>query len=251
VENLFPPQFESYAEAIAGLPERKRLFKTDLLVQHFQLFKSERLEIYYAPFDFVNIKAKVVIVGITPGWTQMEIAFRQAGSVLRDGGTSTEAAQKAKSEASFAGAMRNNLVKMLNEIGLQTALGLKSCVELFENSNHLVHTTSVVRHPVFINGRNYTGHSPDLLSHPVMIRYVEFAFAPELTVLPQTLVVPLGKCVDAVLRRFIQSHGLNARRCLLGFPHPSPANGHRRKQFEQRRDGFIRSVEEWASAAGD
>ena len=247
--DLFPPPFERYAEEIARLPERSKLFKTDLLVEHFQLFKGERLKIYYAPFDFVNTEARVVIVGITPGWTQMEIGFRQARAVLRNGGTSTEALQKAKRAASFAGAMRNNLVKMLDEIGLQKAIGLNSCYDLFESSSDLVHTTSVVRHPVFINGNNYTGHTPDLLSHPLMARYVECAFAQEINALPQTLIVPLGKCVDAVLRSFIHRGSLDAKRCLLGFPHPSGANGHRRTEFEQRRDEFVRVVEEWATPA--
>lgn len=131
--DLFPPPFERYADAISRLPERSKLFKTDLLVEHFQLFKSECLEIYYAPFDFVNTEARVVIVGITPGWTQMEIGFRQARAVLRNGGTSTQALQKAKRAASFAGAMRNNLVKMLDEIGLQKAMQLKSSCDLFGN----------------------------------------------------------------------------------------------------------------------
>jgi hypothetical protein len=227
------------------MPERDRFLKTDLLVGQFRVFKSESLEIYYAPFDFLNIEAKVAVVGIIPGWTQMEIAFRQAWTVLRNGGSATEAVRKAKAQASFAGAMRNNLVKMLDEIGLQTAMGLKSCHDLFGCDSQLVHTTSAIRHPVFVHGRNYTGHSPNLLSHPVLVRYVESVLAAELTILRQALVIPLGKCVDAALRRLIQTGVLSARRCLLGFPHPSGANGHRRTEFEQRRGEFIRVVEEW------
>jgi hypothetical protein len=60
---------------------------------------------------------------------------------------------------------------MLDEIGLQKALGLESCYNLFASSNHLVHTTSAIRHPVFVHGRNYTGHTPDLPS--VLARYVK------------------------------------------------------------------------------
>lgn len=104
---LFCPSFERYADAIAGLPDRDRFLKTDLLVGQFRVFKSESLEIYYAPFDFLNVEAKVAVVGITPGWTQMEIAFRQAWTVLRNGGSAMEAVRKAKAQASFAGAIRN------------------------------------------------------------------------------------------------------------------------------------------------
>jgi hypothetical protein len=101
VDAPFPQLFECYADAIAGLPERDRLFKTDLLVEQFRVFKGESVEIYYAPFDFVNVEAKIAIVGITPGWTQMEIGFRRARAVLRDGGTSVEGLTKGKRRSQF------------------------------------------------------------------------------------------------------------------------------------------------------
>ena len=137
---------------------------------------------------------------------------------------------------------------MLDEIGLQKALGLESCYNLFASSNHLVHTTSAIRHPVFVHGRNYTGHSPDLLSHPVLARYVGTVLSSELTTLPKALFIPLGECVSEVLRHLIQSGHLSATTCLLGFPHPSAANGHRKIQFEHRRDSFIRICDEWSGA---
>ena len=87
MENPFPPTFERYAEAIASLPDRGTLLKADILNHQFLVSAHNGLEIYYAPFDFVNVTAKVVIVGITPGWTQMQIAFHHASAVLRRGGT--------------------------------------------------------------------------------------------------------------------------------------------------------------------
>jgi hypothetical protein len=248
VDGLFPSLFERYADAIHALPERDEFGKTDLLVPEFRLVKDKCLEIYYAPFDFINTQAKVAVVGITPGWTQMEIAFRQASAALRNGLTASEALQQAKAEASFAGSMRKNLVRMLDETPLQKALGLESCDSLFGNSKRFLHTTSAVRYPAFVRGRNYTGHSPELLSNPVLARYVEEVLAPELSSLPKALVVPLGKCVDAVLKRLVQVGALNAKRCLLGFPHPSGANGHRRVEFEQGRKAFTQIIESWASS---
>jgi hypothetical protein len=196
----------------------------------------------------VNFEAKVVIVGITPGWTQMEIAFRQARAALLKGGNAEVALRTVKREASFAGAMRRNLIKMLNEIRLQKAMGQTSCDDLFGCNSDLIHPTSAIRHPVFVHGRNYTGHSPDLLCEAILLRYVELVFATELAAMPRALVVPLGSCVDAVLRHLINIGALNPKRCLLGFPHPSGANGHRPSQFEQRRNGFVRIVEEWANS---
>lgn len=247
MEHPSPASFERYADAIVALPERDEFNKTDLLVPQFQLFKDQNLEIYYAPFDFINTQAKVAIVGITPGWTQMEIAFRQARTALRNGLTISAALQEAKGKASFAGTMRKNLVSMLDETRLQKALGLESCDSMFGNSDRFLHTTSAIRYPAFVLGRNYTGHSPRLLSTPVLARFVEQVLAPELSLLPEALVVPLGKCVDAVLRSLIQVGVLKAKRCLLGFPHPSGTNGHRRTEFEQGRNMFIQIIDGWAN----
>jgi hypothetical protein len=241
------PLFEQYADLIAALPERSKFSRTELLIPQFRLFEDTGLEIYYAPFDFVNMQAKVAIVGITPGWTQMEIAFRQARAALRNGLTATEASQKAKVEASFAGAMRNNLITMLNEIHLSDALGMKSCENLFSDCSQSLHPTSAIRYPAFVSGRNYTGHTPDLLSNPVLARFIDEMLAPELSSIPDALVIPLGKCVDTVLQHLIKVGVLDAKRCLLGFPHPSGTNGHRRLEFEQGQSMLTRIINRWAN----
>lgn len=36
------------------------------------------LDVHYAPFHYLNENARVVLMGLTPGWTQMEKAFRAA-----------------------------------------------------------------------------------------------------------------------------------------------------------------------------
>jgi hypothetical protein len=246
VDNFLPSPIERYANVIAALPVRDRFGKSDLLIPEFRLFRDNSLEIYYAPFDFANAKARVAIVGITPGWTQMEMAFRHTRLALKEGLSFSDGSQEAKKVASFAGAMRNNLVKMLNEIGLQKALGVESCVSLFGNATEFLHTTSAIRYPTFVRGRNYTGHSPEILSHPILVHFVEHVLAPELVSMPGALVIPLGKCVDTVLGSLVKAGSLDAKACLLGFPHPSGANGHRRAEFEQGRDMLSETVGCWA-----
>jgi hypothetical protein len=49
----------------------------ELLLDRY-LYKSTRLEIAYAPFDYINTRAKIVIVGITPGKQQMQKAIEEA-----------------------------------------------------------------------------------------------------------------------------------------------------------------------------
>ncbi|MEO6117655.1 MAG: hypothetical protein ABIP37_01125 [Methylotenera sp.] len=80
------------------------------------LDKEGALSVFYTPFDHVNIKAKIVLVGITPGPTQMNNAMKIAHSYLSSGATNEEAQVAAKMSAAFSGEpMRGNLIKQLND----------------------------------------------------------------------------------------------------------------------------------------
>ena len=74
----------------------------------FLLEKEKNLEIYYAPFDFINLKAKIVIVGITPGLQQM----LQSYEVINQG----KSLKEVKDLSSFKGSMRTALIKYLDEL---------------------------------------------------------------------------------------------------------------------------------------
>ena len=43
---------------------------------------------------------------------------------------------------------------MLYKIELNNALNLKSCSQLFDEDDYLLHTISLIPYPVFINGEN-------------------------------------------------------------------------------------------------
>ncbi|MFC1465419.1 MAG: uracil-DNA glycosylase family protein [Candidatus Brachytrichaceae bacterium NZ_4S206] len=237
--------FSRYAPLIAALPSDDYLTKDDLLISAFLLHKENQLEIYYAPFDYVNENAKIVLVGITPGWTQMEIGYRAARQGLQLGMSPREVCAYAKRQASFAGSMRKNLINMLDGLELPENLGIKSSELLFSDYRDLLHTTSAIRYPVFVNRQNYTGHRPELLSTPVLRKYVEEVLAAELRLASSALIVPLGKSVSAVLRILIDNGLLDSGRCLLGFPHPSGANGHRAKQFASMQPDLKRTIKAW------
>ena len=53
----------------------------------FPLYSDGGIEVFDAPFDSVNTSAKVAVVGITPGFQQMEIAFRTVRAALVNGET--------------------------------------------------------------------------------------------------------------------------------------------------------------------
>ena len=238
-----------FAPLIRSLPARAPLERGDLLVPGFRLHQDGALAVYYAPFDHVNERARVVVVGITPGWAQMEISFRQARTDLLGGRPLPEVAERAKYAASFAGSMRTNLVAMLDGIGVPGALGIESTAILFGAHRALLHPTSVVRYPVFVGGANYTGHKPRLLVHPLLRDYAFGPFAGELRRTGDALVVPLGRAVSEVLAALSDNGVLQAERCLLGFPHPSGANGHRLREYTATRDDMVRQVQAWSAVS--
>ncbi|MBW1796199.1 MAG: hypothetical protein JRJ38_17565 [Deltaproteobacteria bacterium] len=237
--------FISLSPKIARLPNSSPLSKEDLLIEVFRLWRDNALEIYYAPADYVNKDAQVAIIGITPGWHQMEIAYRTARDAIRRGLTPAQVCKQAKQKASFAGTMRVNLIKMLDSIGIPAALGLESSESLFENASGMLHTTSAVRYPVFVDGENYTGHKPDLLKTSRLRQYVDTLLVEELEKAKRGFIIPLGRTVSSVLEYLITTGRVEEERCCLGFPHPSGANAHRRRQFDERRKAMRRKVTLW------
>ena len=64
------------------------------------------MKIYYAPHnEIINNKAKVFIVGITPGWTQTSIAYKTAQTGLLAGLESNQIKLQCKKNSRFAGSM--------------------------------------------------------------------------------------------------------------------------------------------------
>ncbi|MFO7170211.1 MAG: hypothetical protein DIU80_019475 [Chloroflexota bacterium] len=247
---IIPPDglFDRFAARIAALPEHTPLRREDLLVPEFLLAADGPLELYYAPFDYVNERARVVLIGIAPGWYQAELAHRTARDALRAGASLAEAGERARTTASFSGAIRSNLVAMLDGLGLHAALGLASCWELFGERADLLATSAVVRYPLFVRGGNYTGYGPEPLRHPLLRRFVVEALASELARMPRALVVPLGKSVAASIDHLVSAGVLEAERCLPGLPHPSGANAHRPAQFAAVQPLAAARVRDWFGA---
>ena len=101
------------------------------------MINDDDIEFKATGFDYVNPAAQIVLVGITPGNTQL------LGS--RCGKTPREI----KRENAFAGGMRNNLFRMLDHIGVNTLLGISSCKSLWEEDFDKVEMTSLLRDATF------------------------------------------------------------------------------------------------------
>jgi hypothetical protein len=241
--------FNRYAERIHALPDKTPLPKAQVLCPTFCLRHAGDLAAYYCPMEYLNPQAKIILVGITPGWTQMEIAFRVARDGLRRGETPDAVCRRVDQCASFAGGMRHNLVTMLDEIGVPAALGVASSMMLFAAGQNLAHTTSLLRYPVFIRQHNYTGHTPDPLSVPLLRHAILARFVPEMALVPAAVIIPLGMCASTVCAWLIAQGHLPQDRCLLGFPHPSGANGHRVAQFAAMRPFLQHALAQWFARA--
>src|SRR5690349_22088636 len=180
---------DEFAELIRVLPERPLYSRSDLLTPQFKLAEENRLAVYYAPFGSMRPAAKLAIIGVTPGWTQMEIAYRIARRELLAGRSPEEAYREAKRQASFGGSMRRLLVGMLDDLAVPKLLVLRSSHDLFEGASELLHTTSAIRYPVFVGGRNYTGSTPAIERSPLLMDYARRILAPELSQLSGALFV--------------------------------------------------------------
>lgn len=241
--------FGRMMEDIRALPSCSSLLKEDLLNEKFLLhrerLKSGTLDIYYAPFDYVNEDAKVALISVNPGWKQVEMAYRLARHQLGTGVPVKEMLRRVSIDAGITGPARIILIKMLDGLGLQEKLNIKSCSQLFREHDHLMHATSVVRYPVFINGRSYSGYNPGVLEHPALKKYVAETLSEELKATKNALIIPLGKSAARTLQWLIGNGLIERERCLMGFPHPSGANGFRKMQYEQKKEELTGMLKGW------
>lgn len=213
--------------------------------------KSDSLTISYAPFEHIQYGAKVVIVGITPGEQQARNALLDARRQLIAGASDAVALMKAKVFASFSGPMRANLIAMLDHIGLHHWAGLSSTAELWANRSDLVHFTSALRYPVFVNGGNYSGQ-PSMTATPVLRQFLETCLKEEAVTLSKAIWVPLGPKATQGLEWIIQQGSLDRTNVLIGLPHPSGASGERIKYFlgqKRRSDLSVKTEPDRLDAA--
>ncbi|QHP67617.1 hypothetical protein EI171_09335 [Bradyrhizobium sp. LCT2] len=205
------------------------------------LAKQHSLAISYAPFEYIQNGARIAIVGITPGAQQARNALTEFRRQLTSGADHATALGAAKTFASFSGPMRANLVAMLDHIGLAGWLGLASTAELWTLRSDLVHFTSAIRYPVFINGENYSG-SPSMVTTPLLREALLQYLAEEVSALPDAVWVPLGPKVSEGLALLVKRGCLSADRLLIGLPHPSGANAERISYFLGRKDRALLSA---------
>lgn len=224
-------RFAQFASLIRDLPA---VLPDGPLDQRLLLEEDGPLTVYYAPFGHLNPNARVVLIGLTPGRAQAVTALNAARAALHDGAPLAEAARIAKATASFSGPMRQKLIDLLDHIGLHRWLKLTSAAALFAERADLVHYTSALRYPVFINNKNYSG-TPHPARTPLLQIQMRDYLAEEVRRLPQAVFIPLGGVAGQACDWLIQQQLINPQRVLAGLPHPSGANAERIAYFLGRK----------------
>ena len=203
----------------------KKINKSTVTNKNFLIKREDNIEIYYAPFDYINSKAKIMIVGITPGLQQMLQSFE----AVNEG----RSLKEVKDLSSFKGSMRTTLIKYLDALNINKKLKIKSCESLFNINSKYLHSTSLIKYPVFDKGRNYSGSG--LLKKKILLDFLEEHFVKELKKLDKTIIVPLGNTVSSTIDYLNNEFKLNLKCFLKGFPHPSGLNVRKDIQFKENK----------------
>lgn len=219
---FFPLLSETKSDQLLG--------REDLKIAH-----SGDIDVVYAPFDYIEADAKLVVVGITPGMTQAVNATNAAEKAKRAGKDLQACLAEAKLTASFSGgAIRNNLVSMLDAIGVAAHFEVQSTSEMFLPGSKDVHFTSALRYPVFVSGKNYNG-TPDMLRTSLLRKMIEQHLAEEARLLPNAIWLPLGPKAEVAVSHLVDLGFLDREKILSGLPHPSGANAERVAVFLGRK----------------
>ena len=203
----------------------KKINKFTITNKNFLIKRENNIEIYYAPFDYINSKAKIMIVGITPGFQQMLQSFE----AVNEG----RSLKEVKDLSSFKGSMRTTLIKYLDALNINKKLKIKSCESLFNINSKYLHSTSLIKYPVFDKGRNYSGSG--LLKKKILLDFLEEHFVKELKKLDKMIIVPLGNTVSSTIDYLNNEFKLNLKCFLKGFPHPSGLNVRKDIQFKENK----------------
>jgi len=217
------------AKFLKQIRSLKKINKSTIINNKFLINTENNIEIYYAPFDYVNPKAKIMIVGITPGLQQMLQSFQ----VINDG----KSLKKVKDLSSFKGSMRTTLIKYLDELNVNKKLKIKSCESLFNKDSKYLHTTSLVKYPVFDKGKNYAG--ANILKKKILLDFIEKNFLQELKTLKKSIIIPLGNTASYTIEYLNKKYDLKLRCFLKGFPHPSGANARKNIQFKEHKSTMM------------
>lgn len=191
------------------------------------LASDGRDELYYIPFEWTNPQARLVVVGITPGPNQMELAYRTASSKIKVGLGDLEILKAAKAHGAFGSAtMRPNLVKMMNHFGFADLFDVEDAADFWDRRSDVFLGTSVIPHAAFRNGKPFAGSFDDVMKSKIFSECFHVDFVPSLKDIPgDARFVALGETPLRALSWCVRYGKLKEEQVLGAFAHPSTNGG--------------------------
>ena len=191
-------------------------------------------------FDYVNPKAEVVIVGITPGNSQL------------DGSREGMSPREIKRKYAFAGKMRPNLVKMLDFIGVNSLLGIESCSTLWEEDFDKVDMTSLLVEATYELKKDGTKemfrHAQKIEKSEKLTRMLEEGFVKNCSRYENpVLYVACGLGVYDVLKGLMEEQKIKGQ--VVGIAHPSGANMKCIQCYLGRKETTTQSLQRYVEMA--
>ena len=177
------------------------------------MINDDAIEFKATGFDYVNPAALVVLVGITPGNTQL--LGSRCGKTFRE----------IKRENAFAGGMRNNLSRMLDHIGVNMLLGISSCRSLWNEDFDKVEMTSLLKDATYYKGKMFNRAS-DILRSRKLTNALYNGFIKDCSSYSEAMLfVAMGDGVGRVLSHLVSEGVISVP--VVVVPHPSGANAGR------------------------
>lgn len=191
------------------------------------LASDGRDELYYIPFEWTNPQAKLVVVGITPGPNQMELAYRTASSKIKVGLDDEGILKAAKAHGAFGSAtMRPNLIKMMNHFGFADLFDVEDVADFWDRRSDVFLGTSVIPHAAFRNGKPFAGSFDDVMKSKIFSECFHVDFVPSLKDIPgDARFVALGETPLRALSWCVRYGKLKEEQVLGAFAHPSTNGG--------------------------
>lgn len=191
--------------------------------------------VFYVPFEHVNVRARLVLVGITPGPTQMALARKVARQHLLSGEPDELVLAKTKQAAAFAG-MRDRINQMLDHFQIPRLLGFGAARSLWESEFQHFQPTSLVPNAAFKGTDYFNGPFESILSVPLLREQFEKQFVPSLSRVPKdAFYIAMGPVVQDGLS-WCADRGLIQRQQILGyFPHASGSSGSQFAYFMRQK----------------
>lgn len=211
--------------------------RDSLCLYEEKLPNSKLLSIEFAPHNlYISPNTEILIAGICPGQKQAQMAIQaiEQGKTIQD----------AKKEARFYGQTRTSLLEMLDELDIKKYLH-QDAADLMNNINGPLDSIALIPFPVYIDGKNYSGHSPAMAKSQILQDYIHQWFLPAVSRLHHLkLIIPLGKAVEEELDLLKKEGYLKNIDILSGFPHPSPLNSRKKTIFAANKESMQKQLDQ-------